>query len=90
MPSGQEWLYDPCLACGTQTEGETYCSDSCRLSECEKAPASTHCSSWPSMRTSSSSSTASAQEVKSSTKVEKELKVYNMSLDSSKMRRRLH
>ncbi|KAH6988700.1 hypothetical protein EDB80DRAFT_690251 [Ilyonectria destructans] len=48
MSSGLDWTYNPCLSCGTQTEGATYCSDSCRLSEYEKTPASIHSSSSPS------------------------------------------
>ncbi|KAH7205322.1 hypothetical protein BKA60DRAFT_579407 [Fusarium oxysporum] len=88
MSSGQEWSYDPCLGCGTQTEGTTYCSDSCRLSEWEKTPAPMRCLSLPSMRIASSSSTSSVQETKPSAKTEKELRAYNMSLDQSKMPRR--
>ncbi|KAH8661127.1 hypothetical protein BGZ61DRAFT_151000 [Ilyonectria robusta] len=87
MSLGLEWMYNPCLGCDTQTEGAAYCSDSCRLSEYEKTLASIHCSSSPSMRITSSSSTSPAQEVGASVKAEKELRAYNMSLDQSKMRR---
>ncbi|KAH6988291.1 hypothetical protein BKA56DRAFT_578615 [Ilyonectria sp. MPI-CAGE-AT-0026] len=88
MSSGLEWIYHQCLGCDAQTEGATYCSDSCRLSESEKRRASVHCSSSPSMRIISPSSKSTAQEVEVSAKAEKELRAYNLSLDQSTVRRR--
>ncbi|KAH7111942.1 hypothetical protein B0J13DRAFT_270257 [Dactylonectria estremocensis] len=88
MLSGLEWTCNPCLSCGTQTEGATYCSDSCRLSEYEKTLASIHNSSSPSTHITQSSSTSPAQDAGVPAKAEKELRAYNMSLDQSKMKRR--
>ncbi|KAL6406039.1 hypothetical protein AUP68_10600 [Ilyonectria robusta] len=88
MSLGLEWTYNPCLSCGTQTEGSTYCSDSCRLLEYEKTPASIHSSSSPSAHITQSSSMSPAQDAGVSAKAEKELRAYNRSLDQLKMNRK--
>lgn len=59
-----EWSLPFCLACDRQTEGEVYCSESCRLAEYEKACSSSGSSpqsprastSWPASKSPSTSS----------------------------------
>ena len=46
------WSLDYCLACDKQTDGETYCSQSCRLADLETSsnwsgPTTPTISSWP-------------------------------------------
>ena len=46
------WSLDYCLACDKQTDGETYCSQSCRLADLETSsnwsgPTTPTTSSWP-------------------------------------------
>ena len=36
-----DWTHQFCLACDKQTDGATYCSESCRLADYEKTSAST-------------------------------------------------
>ncbi|KAI1107304.1 hypothetical protein F4804DRAFT_195031 [Jackrogersella minutella] len=36
MSSDLSWVPEYCLACDSQTDGATYCSESCRLSDFEK------------------------------------------------------
>jgi len=36
-----DWTHQFCLACDKQTDGSTYCSESCRLAEFEKTSCST-------------------------------------------------
>lgn len=33
-----DWTHEFCLACDKQTDGATYCSESCRLADFEKTP----------------------------------------------------
>lgn len=40
MSSDLSWEHQYCLACDRQTDGATYCSESCRLSDFEKASSS--------------------------------------------------
>lgn len=40
MSSDLSWEHQYCLACDRQTDGATYCSESCRLSDFEKASTS--------------------------------------------------
>ncbi|KAI5455831.1 hypothetical protein BGZ63DRAFT_368255 [Mariannaea sp. PMI_226] len=89
MSSHLEWTCDPCLSCGRQTEGAPYCSYSCRLLDYEKAPTSVPRPSWHPLQIAPSSSKLSDNEVTSSTKTEKELRAYNMSLDRSMIQRRV-
>ncbi|KAK5660750.1 hypothetical protein OQA88_12116 [Cercophora sp. LCS_1] len=35
-----DWTHQFCLACDKQTDGATYCSESCRLADYEKTPSS--------------------------------------------------
>jgi hypothetical protein len=40
MSSDLSWEHQYCLACDRQTDGATYCSESCRLSDFEKSASS--------------------------------------------------
>ncbi|KAL7940592.1 hypothetical protein V8C42DRAFT_337049 [Trichoderma barbatum] len=68
------------------TDGETYCSESCRLSEDNNEVTRVHDSSLSSPRPTETSSTASPRR-RISAKAEHELGTYNVSLDQSKMQR---
>ncbi|CAJ2511481.1 Uu.00g071060.m01.CDS01 [Anthostomella pinea] len=53
MSSDLSWVHEYCLACDRQTDGATYCSESCRLSDFEHSsttstPASSPGASGPS------------------------------------------
>ncbi|KAL7940083.1 hypothetical protein V8C42DRAFT_338624 [Trichoderma barbatum] len=86
MSSRLEWTYNTCLGCDALTDGATYCSESCRLSEDNKGIERVHDSSLSSPRPTETSSTASPRR-RTSAKAEQELRTYNMSLDRSKMQR---
>lgn len=45
MSADLDWEHQFCLACDRQTEGTTYCSESCRLSDFEKCSPSPYSSS---------------------------------------------
>jgi hypothetical protein len=59
-----DWTHQFCLACDKQTDGSTYCSESCRLAEFEKTSSSTSSGSssptldwsWTASRSNSASS----------------------------------
>ncbi|KAL7903987.1 hypothetical protein GGI35DRAFT_464402 [Trichoderma velutinum] len=86
MSSGLEWTFNTCLGCEALTDGVTYCSDSCRLSEDNKEMEWAHSSSLPSSKLIETLSTASPRR-RTSVKGEKELRTYNLALDQSKMQR---
>ncbi|KAI1388792.1 uncharacterized protein F4822DRAFT_258064 [Hypoxylon trugodes] len=61
MSADLSWEPEFCLACDRQTDGATYCSESCRLSDFEKTSSTTStpagtpgvaapCSYWPTSR----------------------------------------
>ncbi|KAL7940207.1 hypothetical protein V8C42DRAFT_338257 [Trichoderma barbatum] len=86
MSSRLEWTYNRCLGCDALTDGATYCSESCRLSEDNKATERVHDLSLSSTRLTVTSSTTSPRRTISA-KAEQELRTYNVSLDQSKMQR---
>ncbi|KAL7903849.1 hypothetical protein GGI35DRAFT_465013 [Trichoderma velutinum] len=86
MSSHLEWTYNTCLGCEVLTEGATYCSESCRLSEDNKEMERAHDSSLSSPGPTETLSTASPIR-RSLTKAEQELRTYNLSLDQSKIQR---
>ncbi|KAH7040772.1 uncharacterized protein B0I36DRAFT_358032 [Microdochium trichocladiopsis] len=47
MSADLAWEHQFCLACDRQTEGTTYCSESCRLSDFEKCSPSPYSASTP-------------------------------------------
>ncbi|XXG97091.1 Karyopherin transporter [Hypoxylon texense] len=54
MSSDLSWEPEYCLACDRQTDGATYCSESCRLSDFEKTSSSSTPASTPGVAGSSS------------------------------------
>ncbi|KAI1761705.1 hypothetical protein GGR53DRAFT_460006 [Hypoxylon sp. FL1150] len=54
MSSQLSWEPEYCLACDRQTDGATYCSESCRLSDFEKTSSSNTTASSPGAAGSSS------------------------------------
>ncbi|PTB40443.1 hypothetical protein M441DRAFT_59193 [Trichoderma asperellum CBS 433.97] len=85
MSSRLEWTYNTCLSCDALTDGSTYCSESCRLSEDNKAMERVHNLSLSSTRPETSSTASPRRTI--SALAERELRTYNMSLDQSKMQR---
>jgi hypothetical protein len=75
-----------CLSCDALTDGATYCSESCRLSEDNKAVEKVHDLSLSSPGLTETSSTISPRKT-TSAKAEQELRKYNASLNQSKMQR---
>ncbi|KXJ97127.1 hypothetical protein Micbo1qcDRAFT_170852 [Microdochium bolleyi] len=47
MSADLDWEHQFCLSCDRQTEGTTYCSESCRLSDFEKCSPLPYSSSTP-------------------------------------------
>ncbi|KAL7940434.1 hypothetical protein V8C42DRAFT_337508 [Trichoderma barbatum] len=83
-----EWTYNTCLGCDVLTDGETYCLESCRLSEDYKEVKRVPDSGLSSPRPTETSSTANASPRRRiSAKAEQELGTYNVSLDQSNMQR---
>ncbi|KXX80804.1 hypothetical protein MMYC01_202931 [Madurella mycetomatis] len=44
-----EWTHEFCLSCDKQTDGATYCSESCRLADYEKTSSSGSAASSPTL-----------------------------------------